>query len=81
VLELSCSHCVPQSYTKAGYGNLPICMAKTQYSLSTDAAAKGVPTGFRVLVRDVRAAVGAGYIYRKLHPCPVCGRVLSVCST
>ena len=40
-------------------------MAKTQYSLSTDAAAKGVPTGFRVLVRDVRAAVGAGYIYRK----------------
>ena len=41
-------------------------MAKTQYSLSTDAAAKGVPTGFRVLVRDVRAAVGAGYIYRKL---------------
>lgn len=41
-------------------------MAKTQYSLSTDAAAKGVPTGFRVLVRDVRAAVGAGYIYRKI---------------
>jgi formyltetrahydrofolate synthetase len=50
-------------------------MAKTQYSLSTDAAAKGVPTGFRVLVRDVRAAVGAGYIYRKLYTCPVCGRV------
>jgi methylenetetrahydrofolate dehydrogenase (NADP+)/methenyltetrahydrofolate cyclohydrolase/formyltetrahydrofolate synthetase len=71
VLELSCSHCVPQSYTKAGYGNLPICMAKTQYSLSTDAAAKGVPTGFRVLVRDVRAAVGAGYIYRKLYTCRV----------
>lgn len=52
-----------------GYGSLPICMAKTQYSLSTDAAAKGVPTGFRVLVRDVRAAVGAGYIYRKLIYC------------
>ncbi len=58
-----------QSYTSVGYGSLPICMAKTQYSLSTDAAAKGVPTGFRVLVRDVRAAVGAGYIYRK---CSVC---------
>ena len=54
--------CVAQSYTSVGYGSLPICMAKTQYSLSTDAAAKGVPTGFRVLVRDVRAAVGAGYI-------------------
>lgn len=57
---------IRQSYTSAGYDKLPICMAKTQYSLSTDAAAKGVPTGFRVLVRDVRAAVGAGYIYRKL---------------
>jgi len=54
-----------QSYTKAGFDKLPICMAKTQYSLSTDAAAKGVPTGFTVLVRDVKAAVGAGYIYRK----------------
>lgn len=41
-------------------------MAKTQYSLSTDPAAKGVPTGFTILVRDVKAAIGAGYIYRKL---------------
>jgi formyltetrahydrofolate synthetase len=40
-------------------------MAKTQYSLSTDPTAKGVPKGFTVLVRDIRAAVGAGYIYRK----------------
>lgn len=47
-----------QSYTAAGYGDLPICMAKTQYSLSTDATAKGVPTGFTVTIRDVRAAVG-----------------------
>jgi formyltetrahydrofolate synthetase len=47
-------------------------MAKTQYSLSTNAAAKGVPTGFRVLVRDVRAAVGAGYIY------PICGDIMTV---
>ena len=38
-------------YTAAGYGKLPICMAKTQYSLSTNAAAKGVPTGFTITVR------------------------------
>lgn len=61
-----------QVYTAAGYDKLPICMAKTQYSLSTDAAAKGVPTGFTVLVRDVRAAVGAGYIY------PICGDIMTV---
>lgn len=60
------------SYTKAGYDSLPICMAKTQYSLSTDASLKGVPTGFTILVRDVRAAVGAGYIY------PICGDIMTV---
>mmetsp|Transcript_16907 Transcript_16907/g.15261 ORF Transcript_16907/g.15261 Transcript_16907/m.15261 type:complete len:638 (+) Transcript_16907:120-2033(+) len=59
-------------YTEAGYSHLPICMAKTQYSLSTDAAAKGVPTGFKIKVRDVRAAVGAGYIY------PICGDIMTV---
>jgi formyltetrahydrofolate synthetase len=54
-------------FTAASYDKLPICMAKTQYSLSTDASLKGVPTGFTVVIRDVRAAVGAGYIY------PLCG--------
>ena len=49
-----------ESFTQAGYSGLPICMAKTQYSLSTDPNLKGVPTGFTVTVRDVRAAVGAG---------------------
>ena len=47
-------------------------MAKTQYSLSTDPTRKGVPTGFRVLVRDIRAATGAGYIY------PICGDIMTV---
>jgi formyltetrahydrofolate synthetase len=61
-----------QSYTEAGYSHLPICMAKTQYSLSCDSAAKGVPTGFVVTVRDVRAAIGAGYIY------PICGDIMTV---
>jgi formate--tetrahydrofolate ligase len=45
-----------------GYGNLPICMAKTQYSLSDDANALGRPTGFAITVREVRLAAGAGFI-------------------
>jgi methylenetetrahydrofolate dehydrogenase (NADP+)/methenyltetrahydrofolate cyclohydrolase/formyltetrahydrofolate synthetase len=50
-------------YTKQGFGNLPICIAKTQYSLSHDPALKGAPTGFTVPIRDVRLALGAGYLY------------------
>lgn len=50
------------AYEKQGFGNLPICIAKTQYSLSHDAALKGAPTGFTVPIRDVRLAVGAGYL-------------------
>jgi len=60
------------SYEANGFGKFPICMAKTQYSLSTDASKKGVPTGFRITVRDVRAAVGAGYIY------PICGDIMTI---
>lgn len=51
------------TYTQQGFGNLPICIAKTQYSLSHDAQLKGAPTGFTVPIRDVRLAVGAGYLY------------------
>lgn len=50
------------SYTAQGYDRLPICIAKTQYSLSHDPALKGAPTGFTVPIRDVRLAVGAGYL-------------------
>jgi methylenetetrahydrofolate dehydrogenase (NADP+) / methenyltetrahydrofolate cyclohydrolase / formyltetrahydrofolate synthetase len=49
-------------YTKQGFGNLPICVAKTQYSLSHDPDLKGAPTGFTVPIRDVRMAAGAGYL-------------------
>jgi len=49
-------------YEDAGFGRLPICVAKTQYSLSHDASLKGRPTGFRVPVRDVRLAAGAGFV-------------------
>ena len=51
------------TYTKQGLGNLPICIAKTQYSLSHDPSLKGAPTGFEVPIRDVRIAAGAGYLY------------------
>jgi formyltetrahydrofolate synthetase len=51
-----------------GWGNLPMCMAKTHLSLSTDPALKGVPTGFTVRVREVRASVGAGFIFPLLGP-------------
>jgi methylenetetrahydrofolate dehydrogenase (NADP+)/methenyltetrahydrofolate cyclohydrolase/formyltetrahydrofolate synthetase len=51
------------TYEQAGFGGLPICMAKTHLSLSHDPLLKGVPTGFTVPVREVRASVGAGFIY------------------
>lgn len=50
-------------YKELGFSNLPICMAKTHLSLSHDPTRKGRPTGFVVPIRDVRASVGAGFIY------------------
>jgi len=50
-------------YTRLGYDRLPICMAKTHLSLSHDASLKGVPTGFRIPIRDVSASIGAGFLY------------------
>ncbi len=55
------------SFERLGYGNLPVCIAKTHLSLSADPALKGVPAGWRLPVREVRASVGAGFIY------PICG--------
>jgi formate--tetrahydrofolate ligase len=49
-------------YEELGFGHLPICMAKTQYSLSHDPLLKGRPTGFRVPIRDVRLSAGAGFV-------------------
>ncbi len=51
------------SYEKAGFGDLPICMAKTHLSISHDPNLKGVPKGFVVPIREVRASVGAGFIF------------------
>ncbi|XP_032036373.1 C-1-tetrahydrofolate synthase, cytoplasmic isoform X1 [Hylobates moloch] len=50
-------------YTKQGFGNLPICMAKTHLSLSHNPEQKGVPTGFVLPIRDIRASIGAGFLY------------------
>jgi len=50
-------------YTKQGFDKLPMCMAKTHLSLSHDPSLKGRPTGFRIPIRDVRASVGAGFLY------------------
>jgi methylenetetrahydrofolate dehydrogenase (NADP+) / methenyltetrahydrofolate cyclohydrolase / formyltetrahydrofolate synthetase len=50
-------------YTRLGFDKLPLCMAKTHLSFSHDPALKGVPTGFRIPIRDVRASVGAGFLY------------------
>ncbi len=54
-------------YTELEYGSLPICMAKTHLSLSHDPALKGAPKGWRLPIRDIRASVGAGFLY------PLCG--------
>jgi len=52
-----------ERYTRQGFDKLPICMAKTHLSLSHDPNLKGAPSGFIVPVRDVRASVGAGFVY------------------
>jgi formate--tetrahydrofolate ligase len=54
-------------YERNGFGHLPVCIAKTHLSLSSDPALKGAPTGWRMPVREVRASIGAGFIY------PICG--------
>jgi formate--tetrahydrofolate ligase len=52
-----------QEFVRLGYGGLPVCIAKTQYSLSHDSALLGRPTGFRVPINDVRLSAGAGFVY------------------
>jgi formate--tetrahydrofolate ligase len=56
-----------ETYENAGFGQLPVCIAKTHLSISSDAALKGAPTGWTLPVREVRASVGAGFVY------PICG--------
>ncbi len=55
------------AHERNGFVHLPVCIAKTHLSISSDASLKGAPTGWRLPVREVRASVGAGFIY------PICG--------
>ncbi|KIC51473.1 formate--tetrahydrofolate ligase [Tateyamaria sp. ANG-S1] len=59
-------------WEEQGYGNLPVCMAKTQYSFSTDPNLRGAPTGHSVPVREVRLSAGAGFIVA------VCGEIMTM---
>jgi len=56
-----------ESYERNGFGDLPVCIAKTHLSISSDPSLRGAPTGWRLPVREVRASVGAGFVY------PICG--------
>ena len=58
-----------KNYTDNGFAHLPVCIAKTHLSISGDASLKGAPTGHTLTVREVRASVGAGFIY------PICGEM------
>jgi methylenetetrahydrofolate dehydrogenase (NADP+) / methenyltetrahydrofolate cyclohydrolase / formyltetrahydrofolate synthetase len=57
-----------EEYTRLGYDNLPICMAKTHLSLSHDTALKGRPSGFRIPINEINASVGAGFLYPVAGP-------------
>ncbi|KAJ1728621.1 tetrahydrofolate synthase, partial [Coemansia biformis] len=56
-----------EQFTRSGWDKMPVCMAKTQYSFSADPALKGAPEGFDLPIRDIRASLGAGFVY------PLCG--------
>jgi len=61
-----------KKWEEQGYGNLPVCMAKTQYSFSTDPSLRGAPTGHAVPVREVRLSAGAGFIVA------ICGEIMTM---
>jgi formate--tetrahydrofolate ligase len=61
-----------KQWEEMGFGKLPVCIAKTQYSFSTNPDAKGAPTGFTIPVREVRLAAGAGFIVA------ICGEIMTM---
>jgi len=61
-----------KQWEEQGYGNLPVCMAKTQYSFSTDPTQRGAPTGFDIPVREVRLSAGAGFVVA------ICGEIMTM---
>ena len=61
-----------KEWEEAGYGHLPVCMAKTQYSFTTDPNRRGAPTGHSVPVREVRLSAGAGFVV------VICGEIMTM---
>ena len=61
-----------KEWENAGYGNLPVCMAKTQYSFTTDPNMRGAPQGFTIPVREVRLSAGAGFVVA------ICGEIMTM---
>ncbi|KAA9010279.1 formate--tetrahydrofolate ligase [Histidinibacterium aquaticum] len=61
-----------RQWEEQGYGNLPVCMAKTQYSFSTDPNLRGAPTGHTVPIREVRLSAGAGFVV------VICGQIMTM---
>ena len=61
-----------EEWEAQGYGDLPVCMAKTQYSFTTDPEARGAPTGFTIPVREVRLSAGAGFVVA------ICGEIMTM---
>jgi formate--tetrahydrofolate ligase len=61
-----------KDWEEQGYGHLPVCMAKTQYSFTTDPDRRGAPVGFSVPVREVRLSAGAGFVV------VICGEIMTM---
>ena len=61
-----------EQWEKAGYGRLPVCMAKTQYSFTTDPNRRGAPTGHSIPIREVRLSAGAGFVVA------ICGEIMTM---
>ena len=61
-----------RAWEAAGYGDLPVCMAKTQYSFTTDPSVRGAPEGHKIPVREVRLSAGAGFVVA------ICGEIMTM---
>ena len=73
--EVVANHSIKEqllAWEKAGYSHLPVCMAKTQYSFSTDPNLRGAPTGHSIPIREVRLSAGAGFVVA------ICGDIMTM---
>lgn len=70
--KISCFLKIQLSFSPQGFGNLPICMAKTSMSFTADPKIKGTPVGFKLVVNDIFVSAGAGFIV------PICGNITKI---